>query len=511
MNNKKLITIICAVLVLVLCLVALFIPKPNKNQNVPPSPKVEQSEFAIDPVKAKLCANASNPAKGYCETQADQLRGEILNAKNTEELYEINGTKYYVSSSEGDDNNDGLTPETPIKTLQKMKELYTIEGDAFLFKRGDTFRFGETIKARKGVTYGSYGEGAKPKIYGSPENYAESDKWENYKENIWKIPFDYNEACGLVINHSEIVGIKKLTTALSTNGEYFHDTESSIFYLFCDKGKPSEVYEDIEIMPSTNIFTIKGAKRDITIDNLCLKYTAAFAIHATDVINFNVTNCEIGFTGGKWANKETGLRYGNAVELWGGANNAKVETNWIYQTYDSALTWQGRSGGTYKDVSFSNNLFEYNNADIEFFDRNGSHVENFRMDNNIMRFTSMGWGTRKSDGGIRGIEGCVRAVTCSRREATAVDIKSVYFTNNTIDCPARQTINWNIDPDQRKFIHAKGTKLYIKSSYRTLSTCLQGLQTDSNQPYDRRFAETYEELKEGFKLFEKGAEIHWDE
>ena len=39
-------------------------------------------------------ANLKNPAVGYKEKEAADLRDKILNAPNTEELYEIRGTRY---------------------------------------------------------------------------------------------------------------------------------------------------------------------------------------------------------------------------------------------------------------------------------------------------------------------------------------------------------------------------------------------------------------------------------
>lgn len=52
------------------------------------------------------------------------------------------GTVYYVSSSEGSDSNDGLTPETAFKTTDKAFAKYKRGGDysdMVFFKRGDTF------------------------------------------------------------------------------------------------------------------------------------------------------------------------------------------------------------------------------------------------------------------------------------------------------------------------------------------------------------------------------------
>ena len=138
---------------------------------------------------ARLRANYKGLHEGFLQKEADELRAKILNSPNTEDLYEIKGTKYYVSA-EGDDNNDGKTQNTAIKSLDAIEKLSLKEGDAVLFKRGDIFRFARTIETVDGVIYGSYGEGMKPKIYGSPENYAQNDTWQQVRPNIWKINFD---------------------------------------------------------------------------------------------------------------------------------------------------------------------------------------------------------------------------------------------------------------------------------------------------------------------------------
>lgn len=477
---------------------------PKRTEALP-----QNIDTSTDASVAKLRANSGFLVEGYCEKEADEKRAEILNTPNTEELYEIKGTKYYISQS-GDDRNDGLTPETPIKTMVRLMELYIVEGDAVLFNRGDTFRLGHSLSTHNGVTYGAYGKGSKPKIYGSLENYAKSDKWEAVNDNIWKIPLDYDEACGLVINHSEIIGVKKTGSIkkLKNNGDYLHDTKAGIFYLYCDKGNPKDSYYDIEIMPSVNIISAEVGNRMVTIDNLCIKYSAGFGIHSVGASNFTVTNCEFGFLGGRYTSNNR-LRYGNAVEFWNGGIDIKVENNWFYQTYDSALTWQGDNDNEYLNISFSGNLFEYNNADIEFFSKETAPLENFTIKDNLMRFTSMGWGTRKNDGGIRGIEGCIRGVTGSHPKNPSMTVKNVQFINNTIDCPARQIINWSWEPEHKSEIHTKGTRLYIKDCYRTKRNCLQGLQTKKGQSYYKSSSTDLESLKTNFEIFETGAQIYW--
>ncbi|MBE6787705.1 MAG: hypothetical protein E7537_05100 [Ruminococcaceae bacterium] len=483
-----------------------------KNKNVI---NIEQTnEIAI----AKLRASYGNMATGYCEEEADALRAKILNAPNTQEVYEIRGTTYYVSAN-GDDQNDGLSPEKPIKSLDRIEKLELKNGDAILFERGSIFRFKRTMNIVNGITYGCYGEGVKPALYGSPENYALNDSWEEVKPNIWKIDFPYEYASGCILDYGMIAGVQKWDTkfdGMKENGDYFHDLETNNFYLY-SKGKPSEVWHDIEIMPTFSLIMMRDTK-DVVIDNICMKYAAGFGISAPDTQgNIKITNCELGYLGGLWEGVKPGgrVRFGNAIEFWAGAKDTIVENCWFYQTYDSALTWQG-SGGKYGqwgieyiNITYRENLFEYNNADIEFFAGNNFPLENFRMEDNIMRFTSMGWGSRTYDGGYRGIEGCVRAVTGGG--ARILDVKSAYFLNNLMDCPARQTMNWNVEPWQLEKIHASGTRLYIKSEYRTLEPCLQGLQNQPGLPYDRRFACNKQELIEGYEIFEKDADIRWDE
>ena len=89
----------------------------------------------------------------YFDDLAEKRKQEILNAPD--EL-RIRGKVYYVSS-EGDDGNDGLSENSPWKSLKKVSEAALSDGDGVLFKRGDLFR--GTVYTRSGVTYGAYGEG----------------------------------------------------------------------------------------------------------------------------------------------------------------------------------------------------------------------------------------------------------------------------------------------------------------------------------------------------------------
>ena len=176
---------------------------------------------------------------------ADELRDSIINSPTN---VEFEGTAYYVSNN-GDDSNDGLTPETAWATLDKVNSAYIVDahsgdsrwnnvqfpefiwasqnrnecvrlkaGDAVFFERGSLWR--GVLRAVSGVTYSAYGEGPKPQIYGSPENGAGAEKWSLVEgtDNIWMFYKDMQDCGGIMLD--ETVAIKQ--PALYVEGEYYY-------------------------------------------------------------------------------------------------------------------------------------------------------------------------------------------------------------------------------------------------------------------------------------------------
>jgi hypothetical protein len=99
------------------------------------------------------------------------------------------GTTYYVDATLGNDSNNGITPETAWKTLNRLNNAMISPGDSILFKRGEVFR-GNLIPVIGSdpdyVTYGAYGTGNKPKILGS-YNRNSAFYWIDEGENIWRM------------------------------------------------------------------------------------------------------------------------------------------------------------------------------------------------------------------------------------------------------------------------------------------------------------------------------------
>src|SRR5580693_3761627 len=91
---------------------------------------------------------------------------------------------YYISSTSGNDINDGMSPEKAWQHLSKIylksisKDAFQ-PGDSILLKRGDQWdgqiRLQGKGTAQKPITLGAYGEGPKPLIYGDNED----ARWES--------------------------------------------------------------------------------------------------------------------------------------------------------------------------------------------------------------------------------------------------------------------------------------------------------------------------------------------
>lgn len=81
-----------------------------------------------------------------------------------------NATTYYISSSQGNDSNDGLSSGTPFQTLDKLYNMTFKPGDRILFLSGDTWKGMFWLKGSGSngnpIIVDKYGGDAKPIIDG---------------------------------------------------------------------------------------------------------------------------------------------------------------------------------------------------------------------------------------------------------------------------------------------------------------------------------------------------------
>ncbi len=419
-------------------------------------PHVESGDAWLYPVKDPVLAleekigtaSLYDTAVGYAKVaELDALEAqriaEIRNTPNAD-LSGITGNKIYVSNN-GNDENDGLTPETAVKTVAKANSLAR-SGDAVLFERGGIWR-GEVLNAKANVMYTAYGEGAKPQLYGSTENGADPEKWGLVYENpetgarIWQYHYDgWLDVGTIVFNEGEGYAYKDIpnnklgggdwvvyktntpydyTVELDRNFEFFHKADSVVggsyidaanargpIYLRCDNGNPGKIFDSIEFVTRGALISC-GGNANVTIDNLCIKYSA-FGISTGTIKNFTVTNCEFGWIGGNVQSYETrkgeATRYGNAIEVYGGCDGYTVDNCYFYQIYDAAVTHQIGSASTpleMNNITYSNNVMDMCQYSIEYFfgsdvpgKRTGTNV---LFENNLCRRAGFGFGSTRRD------------------------------------------------------------------------------------------------------------------
>lgn len=124
------------------------------------------------------------------ETKQREIRQMISTLKDAMEklisIHEPTGdVTYYVDAENGDDNNDGTSPETAWKSLEKASSIRQLkEGGSILLKAGSVWN-GEQLTVRNAqgteenpVVIGSYGEGANPVINGNGANWDADTKEE---------------------------------------------------------------------------------------------------------------------------------------------------------------------------------------------------------------------------------------------------------------------------------------------------------------------------------------------
>lgn len=353
---------------------------------------------------------------------AEAMKARILD--NADEL-PCEGAVYYVSM-QGDDANDGKTPETAWASLEMVNTADLSRGDSVRFQRGGIWR--GQLWAQEGVSYCAYGKGEKPRIYASPENGAAADKWTLLEgtDNIWVYHRDMMDCGVIVFNEGESWGVKLspryMNGYLSTmndgqpfdvraeltedlmffseadsilyegapfrysvmdncdKGEYPEDVVGTL-YLRCDAGNPGEVFDSIEFAVRQNIVIPAD---DTVFNNLCLKYTGAHCIFSGDIC-YDVSFCEIGWIGGtiqyyRYDNGEP-VRFGNGVENDGSYDRYSVTDCYIYQCFDAGVSNQDPSEdpavtGNYdaeyrdmiqKNITYARNVFAYNDMPIEIF------------------------------------------------------------------------------------------------------------------------------------------------
>ncbi len=387
-----------------------------------------------------------------------EIDARIDEIENYPKGLEVEGARYYVSSSMGDDKNDGLSPETPWKSMDKVNAFNFNSGDGVYLKRGDEWRIVVPVKARSGMRISAYGEGKKPKLICSvdasgAESWAETDVKDVYRytgiiggfaHNVGTIIFDGGRAWGIHVsklsidenrekykageeyrldNGTVFNGLETYTTPygpfsgykdLKGNLEFYHDMASEELFLMCKGGNPGEVFKSIELVDyghgiqlvsdtKTPRDMIYHCAKNIIIDNIEIFGTGSHGIGGGNFEDITVQYCTFRWIGGSVQGKNTGangayIRFGNAIESYGYSQNFIMHHNYAWGVYDCCWTAQCGGAVRFDNVQSHHNVAEFSNTGTEIWVKDGGYVTGLKVYDNFDRYIGYGWSHQRPSG-----------------------------------------------------------------------------------------------------------------
>jgi hypothetical protein len=305
-------------------------------------------------------------------------------------LTSVQAATYYVSSSQGNDSNSGLSPSSPFATLSKVNSLQLNPGDEVLFNRGDKWAEGIGLVISSSGAQGSpiildaYGSGSKPEI--SLERNL-TGTWTNIGGNIWRLNISnhnssqrmlwLDDASVKIIGSNydvwgdQVNGLLAVTSNITSaievqtlNSQYRWDSQDGYIDLYSTTD-PGTTYKSIQTYYSSDGIHLINADY-ITIQDIeIIKCPTAIEVQGSS--NVVIDNCEVHDA------------YYHAVAAEG---NGNIKTN--YLEIKNCSFWSGfgnMAGGPYEYY------FDRGNFGILF--QNG--VDYMKVHNNsIMNFDHSG-------------------------------------------------------------------------------------------------------------------------
>jgi hypothetical protein len=326
--------------------------------------------------------------------------------------FNIHATNYYVSNT-GNDNKNGLSKQTPWKTIAKVNETTFQPGDSILFERGGTWREQLVIQqsgnSNNYIVYAAYGTGDKPQILGSER----VETWTEIQSNIWKSDNEVSaprERTGnsvtnhpasifFVANNGDVTWGNMENLHLNSEGapkdicecsrdngfnlmdeEYDWCWDDNYVYVYSTQN-PANRYSYVEVPQRSAAIKMNShnARNYIKIENLELLYALKYGFDggwpmAYEKRGLEIKNCHIGYMGTKGAASAIGIQLWHSdVLIQGNDIHDCGRRNISYNVYGDTRT----SSLVFENVTFDNNKL-HNGYHTTGIDINGGYSDEFR-------------------------------------------------------------------------------------------------------------------------------------
>ena len=192
--------------------------------------------------------------------------------------YPVFAHHYYVSVTDGDDSDTGLTPALAWATIAKVNGFAFAAGDTVSFNKGDTWRELLTIPragaADTYMVYNAYGTGDNPRLLGS-----NTTTWTDQGSNIWKSDQTFTDPYGGTYdaqaffentNGTVTWGVHVANTGALT-AEYNWTWASNYVYVYAATD-PDVRYTSVEV-PQRSYVVALNSKNYLHFDSIDIHYS----------------------------------------------------------------------------------------------------------------------------------------------------------------------------------------------------------------------------------------------
>jgi hypothetical protein len=331
----------------------------------------DQDETGVDCGGA--CANQDCCANGYADVDGGETGVDCGGSCGP-----CTGRATYFVSNEGDDSASGTSPTSPWRTIDKVNRSSFEAGDAILFRRGDTWREALSItwsgEAGAYITFGAYGQGARPRILGSER--AEGWTAVPGHPNVWQTGNalaepNVGKASSIFFGEHDgrtTWGRVQQTDATPRCGsgysllqqEYDWCWENGRIFAYAP-GDPGARHAFVEVPQRRAAISMPShaPAEYVTIDGLELMYATMYGYDDgwpmdSEVHGLNIQNCSIGYIGIQGGSSAMGL------QIW--HSDMVVRNNVIHDAGRRNISYNVYldSGRSRSNLKFQRVLFDGN-------------------------------------------------------------------------------------------------------------------------------------------------------
>jgi len=313
-------------------------------------------------------------------------------------------TTYYIDAVSGNDNNDGRSPSSAWRSLQKVEKVSFGWGDNILFKRGQTFKGSIRFRISGGdglpITFGAYGEGEKP-ILSCVEDHRLT--WVQSGNNIWKATNITVGMQRLVRNGEELLqahSMDELGKQVPATISWFKS--GSTLYLYSTTDPNGDIFTYSEC--SQVILTVDV--NNLVFQDLAFEGGNTAALNHISGSNITFKNLDLGkmsYMGIQFESK--GKPSENII-----VDGCYVDAHWTLNYFNGGIgfaTWRGTREGVFFNGNFNhavikNSVFKnwhHSGINIWANPTNPNYINQMKIINNYITSPDIPYGGKLSFAG----------------------------------------------------------------------------------------------------------------